>query len=100
MKSPIGLNDGPFITLLIVVIRVDDQLLIEKLMLLPIFVHVVSHMADEMSKSFGKIIVNILGTGLLDGKLIVNFTEISSLFFKLDGTIKTEGKTFVWFICK
>ena len=100
MKSPIGLNDGPFTTLLIVVIRVDDQLFIVKLTLLPIFVHVESHAADEMSKSFGKIIVKVLGTGLLDGKLIVNFTEIISLFFKLEGTTNTEGKTFVWFICK
>ena len=95
MKSPIGLNDGPFITLLIVVIKVDDQLFKVKLMLLPIFVHVVSHMDDEMSKSLGKIIVSVLGIGLFDGKLIVNLVEIKSLFFKLDGTVKTEGKIFV-----
>lgn len=63
-------------------------------MLLPIFVHEISHDDAEISKSFGNIIVNVPGAGLLDGKLIVNFTVICSLFFKLEGTIKTEGKLF------
>jgi len=100
IKSPIGLNDGPLTTLLIVVVRLEDQLVMPKLILLPTFVQLISHEADEMSKSFGKKIINVLGAGLLDGKFIVNCIEIWSLFFKLEGIAKIDGKVFVWFICK
>ncbi len=101
MKSPIGLNDGPLITLLIENNKFEVQIEeIEKVMLLEVLMQVMSHDAEEISSYEGNVTVKAEEVGLFVGKFIAKLTLITSLFFKLDGVTNNEEKVLVCVICK